>query len=175
MNFDRMHSSYPTPFSPPYPNQLQAFFFFPFIKSSLNEPTSLGDGVCPRGWSTRVIPLKKVDSSSPTSNPMPITSQLGVGFCVLLAPSKLRFCLLWACTGFVHAVTIPVSSPVQCPAVSGKHSVLTVIHHLYLLHSFCPYSKKSPEPGGWGVIGVSRDVFLYCSFYYHTKLPLVHS
>ena len=61
----------------------------------------------------------------------------------------------------------------SCPVMGGNHSVLQVTHHLHFPLSFGFYSKRCLSVVGWGVIGMSRDVFLYCSFYYHTMLPFV--
>lgn len=44
---------------------------------------------------TRVIPIKKTDSLSPSSNQLPISPQLGMGFHVHLPSPCLDFCLTW--------------------------------------------------------------------------------
>lgn len=48
-----------------------------------------------------VTTLQKTDFPLPRDNQMPVPPQLGVNFLILL----LGFCVAWACTGLMYAVT----------------------------------------------------------------------
>lgn len=84
-----------------------------------------------------VTPLKKTDLPSPSSSQMPVAPQLGAGLHAHFLSSTARMLCGLSLHGFVHAITITVSSHVHLPAVFGEHCFLGAIHHLCLLCSFC--------------------------------------
>lgn len=89
------------PTSPPYP------VFFISSPSLQQVQLVLTNGFWLWGLSCSVLTqqgvtmLQKTDFPLPRDNQMPVPPQLGVNFLIL----HLGFCVTWACTGLMYAVT----------------------------------------------------------------------